>query len=290
MMRILLIGFLLLIANHSFGQTAEVDSLFLTDGTVLTGRILNPESNSTIRIRNQGGAILYINESRISRMVLSEFREAQAPNVEGPPAFQEDKIAIAMQFGTAIPFGDFSSVTSPSGGFASIGWYGQMSLWVKIAEHLYWSNRLTYTRNSINEPGFERLNSNLIGVEFTKGLYTPWVGWHFQTGLSYLYKLDNDLSFYFEGHLGFSRFTSPRVILFTNDLQVFRLESVVGAGFNSSIGASVIYKERYTLSLNLIRSNPLFVFSGMQSSTIVQPFRVVSLGVGMLLFPSASAN
>ena len=76
--------------------------------------------------------------------------------------------------------------------------------------------------------------------------------------------------------------------MFTDNFLEFRLDKTTGAGFNASIGAGVVYKNRYTLTLNLISSNPLFVFTGMQSSTIVQPFRVVTLTAGIMLFPGST--
>ncbi len=271
-----------------FGQISSPDSLFLDDGSVLTGRILNPEGQTTIRIRNNGGAILYVNESRIERMVLSDFREEDTQLKEGPPTFKDEKIAIAFQGGLAFPFGDFSSASSPSAGFASGGWSARGELWVRIAEQLYWTNSLSYTRNSLKEREFEQFQSQAIGVNFINGIHSPWIGWHFQSGLSLKRHIEQDLSFYLNAQLGFSRFSSPRIILFTDNFLEYRLDKTVGAGFNASIGAGILYKNRFSFALNLLRSNPLFVFTGMQSSTIIQPFRVVTLSIGILLFPGGS--
>lgn len=221
-------------------------------------------------------------------MILSESRNDEGLIEEGPAKFKDEKIAISFQGGFAFPFGDFSSVSSASAGFASGGWTFKGDLWVRIAEQLYWNNSLTYTRNGFKEREFEQVQGQAIGVNFTNGIYSQWQGWHFQTGLNLRRQLDDDISFIFSAQLGFSRFSSPRIILFTDNFLEFRLDQTTGAGFNSSIGASFVYKNKYVLSLNLMRSNPLFVFTGMQSSTIIQPFRVVTLNAGILLFPGSS--
>jgi hypothetical protein len=288
MTRYLVLFSLLLFSACLQGQITTVDTLFLNDGSILTGRILNPESSSTIRIRNNGGAILYVNASRIEKMVLSDFREEETIVEEGPAKFQDEKIALLVQGGLAFPFGDFSSVSNAAAGFAAGGWAAKGDLWVRIAEQLYWSNRLTYTRNAFKENEFEILQGQALGVNFTNGIYSPWIGWHFQSGLSLRRQLDDDIGFIFDAEVGFSRFSSPRIIMFTDNFLEFRLDKTTGAGFNASIGAGVVYKNRYTLTLNLISSNPLFVFTGMQSSTIVQPFRVVTLTAGIMLFPGST--
>lgn len=286
-MRKLLICAWVFLSTHQtmFAQEAASDTLYLIDGTSLTGKVLNPSSTSTIRIKNDGGAILYVKKERIESIIFSnpDFIGEQEKIVQ-PPEFEDEKVAFSIRMGMGLPYGDFSRANNATSGFASTGWSAEAGLWVKIIEDVYWNNKVSYTRNNLKKEAFEGVQGQSLGVNFVSGIYKPWTGWHFQTGIGYQYHFDEKLTFLFEGVFGFSRFTSPSIILFTDQLLEFRLEEAKGAGFNSTLGASIKYMDKYTFSLNILSSNPIFVFSGTQSTTVVQPVRLISLSLGAHFF------
>lgn len=268
-----------------FAQDIESDTLFLNDGTYLTGKILNPNSQSTLRIKNTGGAVLYIQKERINKVVIVN-PEAEIDNDSDikPPEFEDEKVGISFRMGAGLPYGDFSSASSVASGFATFGWTAEAGLWVKVIEDIYWNNKVSYSRNNLKREAFEQQQELINGVNFVNGIYKPWTGWHFQTGIGYQSRFDEKLTFLFEGVFGFSRFTSPTIILFTDQFLEFRLDEAKGTGFNSSLGVSLKYLNKYTFGINIFSSNPIFVFSGTQSSTIVQPIRIISINLGVHLF------
>lgn len=267
-----------------FAQNTVRDTLFLKNGSVLVGYIINPDDPESVRIKTDGGATLYVNTIRIEKMFLEQPRpviENQASQITQAPTIADDRLAFLVNGGMALPISEFASV---QGAAAGVGYSFQAAAWIKVSDNLKWSNRVSYVNNGLRKEEFRNAQSVANGVNFVNGIFGKWTSWNFQTGLSSIRSLDSDFQLIFEGHLGFSRFQSPQISLFTDQNIEYRLDKTKGAGFNSGLSVSIVYQNKYQVGLELLRSNPMFTFNSPgQSSTIIQPYRVVSLKIGYLI-------
>jgi hypothetical protein len=265
-------------------QNTVRDTLFLKSGSVLVGYIINPDDPESVRIKTDGGATLYVNTSRIEKMFLEQPRPSikkQSDQITRPPTIADDRFAFGLNGGMALPISDFANV---QGAAAGIGFSFQAAAWIKVSDNLKWSNRVSFVSNGLRKDEFRNAQSLANGVNFVKGIFGKWTSWNFQTGLSSMRELDTDFQLIIEGHIGFSRFQSPQISLFTDQNIEYRLDKTMGAGFNSGLSVSVLYQNKYQVGLELLRSNPIFTFNSPgQSSTLIQPYRVISLKIGYLI-------
>ena len=278
---------LLLLSCDLSAQNERKDTLFLSDGTVLSGWILNPNSTGTIRIKNDGGLTMYILSDKIDRMSLSDERPAEVKQLEKSSTSHvlDDRIALTAFGGLGVPVGAFGSTDPVVGAYAATGWQAGAGLWVRISDQTFWTNRFFYSQNGMKEKKFEQDQSLNFQANFISGTYGVWRGWNIQTGIAWKQEVDENLWVTFEAQIGLARYFSPSIRLITDQQQIYTLEEADGSGISSNFEVSVIYKRRYQLGLGLNRSNPLFVFSGTNSTTIAQPIRILNLRLGLLFFP-----
>jgi hypothetical protein len=278
-------AFLVLLISSSLtvlGQTNEQDTLFLKDGSLLVGEIINPDDPQSIRIRTKGGATLYVNTSRVEKMYLIQPRPEspkQSQNTSQPPTIADDRFAFNGSLGLALPTGEFNL---PQGAAAGLGYIVTAAMQIRIAESLMWSNRVMYAKNGLREKQLASVNSQYFGVNIINGIYGTWSSWNFQTGLSSIRELDDDFQLVFEGHIGISRIRSPQIILIVDQPPfVLRSDIAKGAGFNTGLDASLIYKNKYQFGIGILRSNPIFTFTSQgQTSTLIQPYRLLTIKFG----------
>lgn len=275
-------------------QTEAQDTLYLKDGSVLTGYIVNPESNGTIRIRNIGGLVMYVATEKISKMAVHAPRMKNQGTTESkPPQLAEERIAFGLRAGTALPFSDFSAVAGTAPGYASPGLMAEADIWIRISPQLYWNTKVAYTSNPFKLKSFVREFEDYYNVTVTNSYAGNWLGWHFLTGLSSTRIIDERFSYFFQGNIGFSRFQSPSMNINAVDATNYYISSrqpSAGAGISVSFAAGLRFLEKYTLSISLISSNPIFSDSSNQGSPFQQPFRVFNLNVGVLLFPQLKSQ
>jgi len=270
----------------AIAQDAPNDTIFLKDGTFLVGYIINPESQGSIRIKNEGGLTMYVASERIQRLSVNTERvSSKSDNRSGPPTLTEERIVFGLRAGGAFPFSDFTAVLGAFPGYARTGWSAEADVWIRISNQIYWSTKFGYSTNSIKEDVFASQFEAANGLTISNIISGPWSGWHFLTGFSTQRPLDEKFSYFFQGHLGFSRLNSPGIYLQTSGPILYYLESSPGAGITASFSVGLRLWEKYSASFSLLSSNPTFVLSGAQGGTTRQPIRIINLSVGILLYP-----
>jgi hypothetical protein len=280
-----------LFINRANAQEVVNDTIFLKDGTFLTGYIVNPESRESIRIKNEGGLTLYVTPERIQRISVNRARlEDKSLKKSGPPTLTEERIAFGLRAGGAFPFGDFSAVLGAFPGYAKTGWSAEADVWVRVSNQFYWSTKFGYSTNAIKESAFASQFESSNPVSVLQIFTGNWSGWHFLTGFSTQRPLDERFSYFFQGHLGFSRFNSPGIYILTAGPTLYYLESVKGAGVSVAFTGGLRLWDKYSASLSLLSSNPTFVLSSAQGGATRQPVRIINLSVGILLYPNLKSQ
>ncbi|MEZ5173896.1 MAG: hypothetical protein R2850_10415 [Bacteroidia bacterium] len=259
-------GFILLfnlsLCSGLFAQTEAQDTLYLKDGSILTGYIVNPAGNGTIRIRNNGGLVMYVAAEKISKMAVHATRiEKQGTSESRPPQLAEERIAFGLRAGAALPFSYFSAIAGSNAGFAKPGWTAEADIWIRISPQLYWNTKVAHTSNPFKIKAFAREFEDYYNVTVTNSFAGKWLGWHFLTGLSSTRVIDERFSYFFQ-EIWIFKISKPAININAVDATNYYIssrQSSSGAGISVSFAAGLRFLEKYTISISLIKARIQFL-------------------------------
>lgn len=274
-------------------QSISPDTVYLVDGTFLTGEILNPGSENSIQLKNNDGAIIYIKNQRIDKLIIKPNRLVASPKSEvedkyqnNPPSrisdaelrFRNNLLALEIILGQ--PIGDFGS-SSSAGAKANVG-FGVRYM-KKIDPALYWSLNFNFIRygfdtdilipSIIQQTGFSPLS-------FSRAY---WESFSFGGGLHWFQPINKDFELSLTGSINYQFMKIPQIdILFNGGVGFF--ESKRGNGISPDLAVTTFYKERLYFKLNLSVAKIGFGGnSGSAQGAFVQNVIALGFGVGVLV-------
>ena len=283
----------LLQLNINAQETKEsiCDSVFLKNGNIISGTILNPGSESNIQIRTGGSSVLYVSQSQIDRIAIHTKAPIYSKNsVNSNMEFQSldnDQYFLSVWGGLAAPGGTFASVNQQYSGFAKAGWMFQVNGGVRVKENVFWSSNIAYSSNGFKEKSFAQLMSNQSNAEVTFTQISSWDAFHINSGITWNSELDSDFQLFAEAHLGLIRAKSPSYLFTTREING-NIVTVTTKSLNSetanalaiSLGAGIIYKNKLALSLTMLNSRLNFDYG---TDTLFQPYRLFGLQMGYFI-------
>jgi hypothetical protein len=288
---LLLLSFLQLNINAQEANESIRDSVFLKNGNIISGTILNPGSENNIQIRTGGSSVLYVSQSQIDRIAIHTKAPEYTKNSENSNSVFEtldnDKYFLSVWGGLAAPGGTFASVNQQYSGFAKAGWMLQANGGVRVKENVFWSSNIAYTSNAFKEASFAQLMSNVYQAEVTYTQISSWDALHLNSGITWNSELDNDFQLFAEAHLGLIRAKSPSYLFTTREINgssiiisTYSSESEFSNAFSISLGAGIIYKNTFALSLTMLNSRLNFDYG---TDTLFQPYRIFGLQMGYFI-------
>ena len=263
------------------------DSVFLKNGNIISGTVLNPGSDNNIQVRTGGSSVLYVSQSQIERIAIHTKAPIFSKNSENSNSVFEsldnDKYFLSVWGGLAAPSGTFASVNQQYSGFAKAGWMLQANGGVRVKENVFWSSNIAYSSNAFNEKSYAQ--SMQAEVTFIK--VSSWDAFHFNSGITWNSEVDNDFQLFAEAHLGLIRVKSPSFLLTTREINgsivtitTFSSNSETANALAISLGAGIIYKNQFALSLKMLNSRLNFNYG---KDTLFQPYRVFGLQMGYFI-------
>jgi hypothetical protein len=267
------------------------DSVFLKNGNIISGTILNPGSESNIQIRTGGSSVLYVSQSQIDRIAIHTKAPIYSKNsVNSNMEFQSldnDQYFFSVWGGLAAPGGTFASVDQQYSGFAKAGWMLQASGGVRVKENVFWSSNIAYSSNAFKETSFAQLMSTQYQAEVTYTQISSWDALHLNSGITWNSELDSDIQLFAEAHLGLIRAKSPSYLFNTREfngsniiITQYSLNSETANALAISLGAGILYKNTFALSLTMINSRLNFDYG---TDTLFQPYRLFGLQMGYFI-------
>jgi hypothetical protein len=267
------------------------DSVFLKNGNIISGTVLNPGSESNIQVRTGGSSVLYVSQSQIERIAIHTKAPIFSKNSENSNSVFEsldnDKYFLSVWGGLAAPGGTFASVNQQYSGFAKAGWMLQANGGVRVKENVFWSSNIAYSSNAFKEASFAQLMSNQLQAEVTFIQISSWDAFHINSGITWNSELDSDFQLFAEAHLGLTRVKSPSYLSTTREINgsivtitTYSSNSETANALAISLGAGIIYKNQFALSLTMLNSRLNFDY-GME--TLFQPYRVFGLQMGYFI-------
>jgi hypothetical protein len=267
------------------------DSVFLKNGNIISGTVLNPGSENNIQVRTGGSSVLYVSQSQIERIVIHTKAPLYSKNSvnsnSGFESLDNDQYFLTVWGGLAAPAGTFASINQQYSGFAKAGWMLQANGGVRVKENVFWSSNIAYSSNSFKEKSFAQLMSNQLQAEVTFTQISSWDALHLNSGITWNSEVNGDFQLFAEAHLGLIRVKSPSYLFNTRDINgsivsitSYSLNSETANALAISLGAGIIYKNTFALSLTMLNSRLNFNY---ETETLFQPYRLFGLQLGYFI-------
>ena len=186
----LFLTLLQLTVNAQEADESIRDSVFLKNGNIISGTILNPGSENNIQIRTGGSSVLYVSQSQIERIAIHTKAPTYSKNsVNSNSVFESldnDKYFLSVWGGLAAPGGTFASVNQQYSGFAKAGWMLQASGSLRVKENVFWSSNIAYSSNGFKEESFAQSRQE----EVTFIQVSSWDALHVNSGITWNSEVD----------------------------------------------------------------------------------------------------
>lgn len=288
---ILFISLLQLSINAQELEESIRDSVFLKNGNIISGTVLNPGSENNIQIRTGGSSILYVSQSQINRIAIHTKAPVNSINSDnssfGYESLDDNKYFFSVWGGLAAPSGTFASVDQQYSGFAKAGWMLQASGSLRLKENVFWSSNIAYSSNAFKEKSFAQLISNQLQTEVTFTQISSWDAFHINSGITWNSEIDGNFQLFADAHLGLIRVKSPSYLFTTREINgsnifitSYSLNSETANALAISLGAGILYKNTFALSLTMINSRLNFNYG---TDTLFQPYRLFGLQLGYFI-------
>lgn len=267
------------------------DSVFLKNGNIISGVVLNPGSDNNIQIRTGGSSILYVSQSQIEKIIIhntAPIKSSKSSYLNSEfETLDNDKYTISVYGGLAATAGTFASVNQQYSGFAKTGWMLQASGSVRLKENVFGSSNVAYSSNAFKEKSFAQLMSTQLQAEVTFTQISSWDAIHLNSGITWNSEVNGDFQLFAEAHLGLIRVKSPSYLFNTREINgttvsisTYSLQSEISNALSVSLGAGILYKNTLALSLTMINSRLNFNYG---SETLFQPYRIFGLQLGYFI-------
>lgn len=296
--------FFVLLGFDSLAQSLPNDTVYLVDGTFITGEILNPGSENSIQVRNINGAIIYIKNQRIEKLIIDPNRpisKKETQDEQKSPVNYSKKVAesdvnyrnriFAINAILGVPIGVFgSSATNKTGAGGALPGFGIEARYLKkIDSDLYWSINFRYLKYGFNT---KILAPSVIQqTGFTPSSFTRayWQSLSLGGGLNWFYPINDELKISLGASVYFQSMKIPSIDVLVNGF-IGTFEEQKGIGITPDFAATLLYKERFFFKLNFNTTKVNF-FSTSSSGqvTFVQQIRALGFGFGVF-FPKIHSN
>ena len=290
--RLPVLAAVLFVAATTFAQTAPgpVDVLYLKDGSIIRGQILEMNAEGNIRIRTADGSVYVYAIGEVDRMV----KEAPPGATVPPSTPQQTQVAsaespapsallggVCISGGIALPVGKFAEteVTVESAGLATIGFTGALDAAFPVMPALGVIVSGVYCYNGVEKPSLP------FGIAAT----VETGAWHSLWGLGGLLAgaaLDPSWQIAVFGQAGVLYGMTPEISV-SSGMITIRQESASAASFAWSVGAQVRYT-RVVLTGRYLAGEPEYEakITGVESNptiTFEQPMSIVTITLGFVL-------
>lgn len=227
------------------GQTQLGDILYLKNGSIIKGTILEFIPDKTVKIQTSDGSIFVFQVSEVEKITKessplpSENLIRQKDIVEQSSPWKT-KAIFGFHGGAGIPVGDFASTTGSSAGGAKIGFSGGMDFRLAFSDYVNWSASLNVSLSSLDEQALRATFG--APTSLSAGSWTTiWA----LTGLGFRETVAPQIKFFSNGEIGALIGSSPE----------YSVSGYVGSQFisisqKSSTAISFAYSVRAGLEIS----------------------------------------
>ena len=295
-------SFILLLLSYGFvsAQTAEKDTVFLNDGTFMEGVVLNPGSEGSIQVQSEDGAIIFVQNSRISRIALHTPRleKKQQPSSSNNQRFQQNytkpRSFFRLDAGVGLPLGNFASTSTTYAGFAQPGLSLSVHLWKPLSAKSYWNVNAEFISMSVAKSPLQNYFQSLLDQQYgtnqariSQFTASSWKSISLGIGYTHLFNTLPEGNFFIQPEIGIMHLSSPEYMITVtgNYYGTNNSPSNSGTGIYAGVNAGFIYKSRFTFQLgfNHTRAKMVYVASNGAPQMYIQPYSTLTVSVGVFL-------
>jgi hypothetical protein len=251
-------------AAPSFAQETE-DVIFLKNGSVIRGQIVEMIPDSLIKIGTRDGNILVFKMAEIARMTKENRTLSRQDEISGAPSVTEGLGShFTLSGGLAIPVGEFASATD---GGAKMGYTGAAEYELRVSEHVGWVLQFNFTYNPIDE---EAMRSSLGMPSSLSVSTTPWIIYAPESGVKFTFAASPAFSVYFIGALGAAFGKSPELTV-SGPGGSIKQNSGTGTAFLFSFSAGFVFGNSFRVGARYMSAKPEYetTVSGVAGGTTV---------------------
>ena len=250
----------------TFSQNQR-DVLYLTDGTVVKGYIVETIPERSVTIQTSDSTVSTYDVSEISRMSKEVYLGKEtAPQRPGAKAMQPREVQnadevlfhpISVFAGVALPVGEFHSTDSESGGFALAGYTFGVDLAYDLEHEVFWLTTISISYNKLDELSYRKASGLPSSINLDFGSYSTISP---VTGFGVLVPVSQQTSLFFAGQMGALFGTTPEATASAGS-QSISITSGSGSAFAFSLSGGIRVNERVTLGLKYLSGQPRYSVS-----------------------------
>ena len=260
---------LILLADMAFSQNQKKDVVYLKNGSVIRGEIIEQIPNKSIKIQTSDRNIFVYDFTEIEKITKELSSAPQArPLQSTSEQTHSNKGIFCILGGVSLPSGDFAGTTnSNKESFAKTGYTFALEYFMPLSDPFIWLTSLTYSSNSIDGEAFRRdagLSSN-VSVNFgSNTLLFPMTGFGAQAHIG------TNVVIYSAFQVGLLLGFEPDMSMSYNSQIIFNQGSVNGSAFAYGLSAGIQIGDNFRVSAKYLTGKPKYTEKFTVGSTSYQ--------------------
>jgi hypothetical protein len=250
-------------AGSTRGQTATLDVVYLKNGSIFKGTIVELIPEKSVKILSVDGTTREFQMTDVEKITKeqSEFRRTQNSWEESEEERDRNGSGVVLAGGMSLPVGDFGAKTGSKAGMASTGFAALLDGNMAVAPSVAVMFSVVYASNSM------KMDNPYSGYGITMDIGS-WNNFWLATGLKLFHELPSDAEIFGFGQVG-AIFGSTPEITVSNGSRSVKQESASATAFGGGVGGGVRI-QRVNISVRYYFGEPEYTItasSGGQSAT-----------------------
>ncbi len=281
--------FLLLICSYVFSEQKPRDIVFLHNGSIIKGNIIEKIPGQTLKIQTADGSLFVysfadidsISSEKPLQKPASHESDELEPNPESETVFSHSTRHHSFELlgGLAIPVGAFGETQGEKAGGAGTGFVFGADMLYPIGPVTIMHPSILWTHNSVNT---QSITDAIPGISIDA---TSWSTLCFLFGLGALMPSSNSTDFILSGDVGLMLAYSPEITLSSSEVSITE-NSSSATSFAYGFTAGLLFNKKVSLTMRVVSSEPSYNVTASSgeisfSTTITQPTTIVLVLLGL---------
>jgi hypothetical protein len=245
-----------------------MDIVYLKNGSVIKGEIIEQVPNQSIKIQTSDGNIFVYNFSDIEKITKETIVPQPKIETEATPSGEtgELKGGFSIAGGVSFPLGNYGGTSDvSSNSYAETGYAFSVEYDAPLNNLLYGLISLTIASNSIDggsimkSMGYSSDYNDVINVGSGVG-FAPMVGLGLQSAIS------PTIAVYLSAQVGMLIGFEPSITVSSNGTQLFNQSATDAAAFSFGSSAGILINKRFIIGLRYLTASPTYTEQSSQLS------------------------
>jgi hypothetical protein len=249
----------ILLADAAFSQNQKKDVVYLKNGSIIKGEIIEQIPNKSIKIQTSDGNIFVYDISDIEKMTKETTTSQTKIKTEESSSNETEvlKGGFIVSGGLSVPVGDFGGTSDISkNSCAKTGYSFSVEYDAPLNKILFGLLSVTYSSNSVDGASFMKgVGYTYSGDNVDVGsfsLIAPMAGIGVQSQIA------PTMALYLSAQIGIMLAFQPEVTIRSNGIQLFNETSTNATAFSYGISGGIKIGERFIVGFRYISASPKY--------------------------------